>query len=530
MAKRGLTEKVRQGLWQGHYGTREHSLDQPGDPVTVTQLVLSIEQILEYQDNPRRLENPRYEEIKQSIAAQRGLNNSLDVTRRPGDEHYTICAGGNTRLRILRELFAETGDEAFARVHCLYHPWQGETTVLTSHLVENELRGELALIDKALALEHLRGHLEAESGEKLSRNAFIARLHGLGYTISKRHLLRYEFAAQHLLAAIPEALNSLGAKTLDHIRKIYAAAQEVWSHYQRDAEDFDILWEQALAHTDAPDWDPEEGRDELVARMAEALGIDQRAVRYELDTVLSGHPLPGRIDRMEDQSTSVLDADHDDAPEGMVRSGAMESENTAPDDKTAAACTPVAAEDEGDLEESAPFEPEPALNSPEPEFRPETTSDDEVVEGESVPDLREHIYRLAHSIARRYELDRCVHSWDHGVGYLVELPEAPDAGSQHPARKWIWWTLLAFSEALATDARRAHLPGHYDLPQIVNSSPGTVRSRMGSPGYVQIAMDFWSNPSVPETDIQDFIQLLRLCRQLRNAALERNMNLWEGEP
>ncbi|ABM61426.1 ParB family protein [Halorhodospira halophila] len=306
MAKRGLTEKVRQGLWQGHYGNREQSLDRPGDPVTVTQMVLSIDQVVEYEDNPRRLENPRYEEIKQSIAAQRGLNNSLDVTRRPGDEHYITCAGGNTRLRILRELYAETGDEAFARIYCLYHPWQGETTVLTSHLVENELRGELALIDKALALEHLRRHLESEVGERLSRNAFITRLHALGYTISKRQLLRYEFAAQHLLAAIPEALNSLGARTLDYLRRIHDAACQVWHHYQRDAEDFDILWEQALANTDAAEWDPEEGREELAARMAEALGIDRRAVRYEMDTVLSGHPLPKRADHMADQPASVL--------------------------------------------------------------------------------------------------------------------------------------------------------------------------------------------------------------------------------
>ncbi|WP_144446076.1 hypothetical protein [Halorhodospira halophila] len=103
-----------------------------------------------------------------------------------------------------------------------------------------------------------------------------------------------------------------------------------------------------------------------------------------------------------------------------------------------------------------------------------------------------------------------------------------DVESGRPARQWIWWTLLAVSEALARDAHRQHLPGNYELPHLAKESPDTVRSRMGSPVYPRIAMEFWSDPSVPDADIHDFVQLIQLCRQLRKTATERNMDLWEG--
>ncbi|MCG5526610.1 hypothetical protein LRB11_17035, partial [Ectothiorhodospira haloalkaliphila] len=126
-------------LREGHFA-RPDEPPASADPVTVTQMILEISRIQPYDRNPRRERNPRYDEIKQSIRAQRGLNNALEITRRPGDPHYMVRAGGNTRLEILKELLAQTGDACFAQVHCLFHPWTHEAAVLTAHLVENELR------------------------------------------------------------------------------------------------------------------------------------------------------------------------------------------------------------------------------------------------------------------------------------------------------------------------------------------------------------------------------------------------------
>ena len=52
------------------------------DPIEPTPMVLPIARILEYDRNPRRERNPRYDEIKASIRAKKGLENPLTITRR----------------------------------------------------------------------------------------------------------------------------------------------------------------------------------------------------------------------------------------------------------------------------------------------------------------------------------------------------------------------------------------------------------------------------------------------------------------
>ena len=68
-------------------------------------LWLEVARIRPYDRNPRRTDNPAYARIKASIRAG-GMAQPLVVTRRPGENDYTVAAGGNTRLRILQELHA----------------------------------------------------------------------------------------------------------------------------------------------------------------------------------------------------------------------------------------------------------------------------------------------------------------------------------------------------------------------------------------------------------------------------------------
>lgn len=157
--KRPSDDEISDLLNTPHFGGEEGELP-PADPIAVVQLVLTLEQIKPYNKNPRRDRNPRYDEIKASIRAQRGLNTPLNVTRRPDDELYMVEAGGNTRLQILQELWEETGEECFHHIHAQYRPWVSESHVLTAHLVENELRGEVSLLDKALGLHELKAQLE----------------------------------------------------------------------------------------------------------------------------------------------------------------------------------------------------------------------------------------------------------------------------------------------------------------------------------------------------------------------------------
>jgi ParB family protein of integrating conjugative element (PFGI_1 class) len=84
-------------------------------------LWLPVTAIRPYDRNPRRADNPEADRIAASIRAG-GLDQPLVVTQRPGDAHYLVRAGGNTRLRILQTLFAQTGDPRFGHVHCLFRP------------------------------------------------------------------------------------------------------------------------------------------------------------------------------------------------------------------------------------------------------------------------------------------------------------------------------------------------------------------------------------------------------------------------
>lgn len=112
------------------------------DPIADTPMVVTLDQLRPYDHDPRKKRNPAYEEIKASIR-ERGLDAAPAITRRPGEDHYIIRNGGNTRLAILRELWSETKDERFFRISCLFRPWpsRGEVVMLTGHLAENELRG-----------------------------------------------------------------------------------------------------------------------------------------------------------------------------------------------------------------------------------------------------------------------------------------------------------------------------------------------------------------------------------------------------
>ena len=74
------------------------------EPVSPTTLVLRVDEIKAYEHNPRHAENREYPRLKDSIRARRGLTTPLTVTKRPGDDLYTIAAGGNSRLRALKEL------------------------------------------------------------------------------------------------------------------------------------------------------------------------------------------------------------------------------------------------------------------------------------------------------------------------------------------------------------------------------------------------------------------------------------------
>lgn len=207
MAKKDDRSNIVELLTQPHFGDPDAQTPDAGEPVMETMLVLTLDELGEYDRNPRRARNEEYDTLKASYLESGASQTLLVVTKRPGEQQYFCAAGGNTRLRVLRELWQATGDEKFYRVNCKFVPYQGETRILVDHLKENDNRADYILIDRARAVCGLFERLDSEQDGSLSQRAFIDRLEKLGYPkLSQSQLRRFQ-AAVDLYRHIPLALD-----------------------------------------------------------------------------------------------------------------------------------------------------------------------------------------------------------------------------------------------------------------------------------------------------------------------------------
>ncbi|THF64815.1 hypothetical protein E6C76_12300 [Pseudothauera nasutitermitis] len=260
------------------------------DPIADTPMVVTLDQLRPYDHDPRVKRNPAYEEIKASIR-ERGLDAAPAITRRPGEPHYIIRNGGNTRLAILRELWAEMKDERFFRVPCMFRPWpeRGEIVALTGHLAENELRGGLTFIERALGIQKAQALYEQESGKPLSQSELARRLTTDGLPVQQSHISRMQDAVQYLLPAIPTVLyGGLGRRQVERIAVLRRACERVWERRalaKHLTVDFATLFQDVLTQFDTK---PEEFstrrvQDELIGQMSELLQADYDTLSLEVD-------------------------------------------------------------------------------------------------------------------------------------------------------------------------------------------------------------------------------------------------------
>ncbi len=125
---------VAQSLQVGNPGNNARDLEGATDARATLdqiehQIELSLEEVRPYENNPRRSANVKFDDIKESIRTS-GLRSPLTVTRRPGESHYVVEAGGNTRLLALQQLWAETRDPRYRQLVVLFRPWRSESHVL----------------------------------------------------------------------------------------------------------------------------------------------------------------------------------------------------------------------------------------------------------------------------------------------------------------------------------------------------------------------------------------------------------------
>lgn len=150
-----------------------------------------------YERNPRKANNEAYAELKESIRVN-GILQPLSVTKRPGENHYILFAGGNTRLQAIRELWEETGDERFRETRVIVKKWRGESAVLLAHMAENTQRNDMTFWDKANGTLELKKQLEDENGQSLSFRDFESALKKAGVQVNLQSISAYRFAVERV--------------------------------------------------------------------------------------------------------------------------------------------------------------------------------------------------------------------------------------------------------------------------------------------------------------------------------------------
>ncbi len=222
------------------------------------------------------------------------------ITRRPGERYYIIRNGGNTRLSILNELWAETKDERFYRLKCLFRPWSGEIVLLTGHLAENELHGQLTFIERALGVEKARELYEQDAGQTLGQRELARRLTADGYPVPQSRISRMQEAVAYLLPAIPSVLYAgLGRPQIERLIALRRSGLRTWNHFAQthsSTTEFPSLFHDVLATFDRADipFNFERVRDELTAQMATILTADYDTIALALLEAETGQQLPAQ--------------------------------------------------------------------------------------------------------------------------------------------------------------------------------------------------------------------------------------------
>ncbi|ENE5432788.1 ParB family protein [Pseudomonas aeruginosa] len=264
-------------------------LEQLSDPISDTPMRLTLHDVLPWHDNPRTTRNPKYDELKESIR-HRGLDTPPPVTRRPGEEKYRIRNGGNTRLEILNDLYKETGDERYFSFDCLFKPWdkqRGEIIALTGHLAENDLKGDLKFIERAVGVQKAKFLYEQENGgESISQRELARRLKADGYPVSQSHISKMLDTIEVLAPAIPVMLYSgLGKPQIEKLLSLRKSASSCWARlYAGEGVDFEMLFQDTLAIFDSsPDeFIFERFQDELIDQMKRPLGLRYDQILLEI--------------------------------------------------------------------------------------------------------------------------------------------------------------------------------------------------------------------------------------------------------
>ncbi len=246
-----------------------------GDDIDGARILVPVMQVQTYDRNPRRTINPKFDEIKESIRAV-GLLTPFNITRRPGETHFIVCGGGNTRLVILQQLFQE-GHAQFERVELTFKTWRGDADAIAGHIGENDQRGEMCFWDRAVGVMDIKVALESASGNSLSLRQFEAELKRLGLSVALANISLMKFALEWL-APLGQRLTGLDVKRIQPRLNLLKRLAGLW---EMDEAGFHEAIVNPALHEHVLSLAPDSGADaeQLMRRweasLAERIGVDR---------------------------------------------------------------------------------------------------------------------------------------------------------------------------------------------------------------------------------------------------------------
>ena len=446
---------VAASLRVGNPGNNARDLPAQADPRFDCQIELAVDEIKPYERNPRRESNAKFDEIKESVRVC-GIRNPITVTRRPGETHFVVEAGGNTRLLAIQQLWVETKDPRFQKITAMFRPWRSESHVLVAHLAENEQRGELTFWDKANGVMALKAELEAEMSRALSLRQFEEELKRLGLSTSRSSLGRFQFATERLgaLAAVRASLTALDVQNIQprmNLIKRYAEKRAEINESDLYVRVLNPVFERhANQYAQVRTFNAVALCQDCDEALAEYLSEPVSEVRRHLDALANS----------TEQSPANLNA-----KESTPAATATPSQNS----EAAAPAKRVFSVPTGDnvIRPAGGLAPGHALvRSAEPRIDTNPISEmthahfasmgaesrSESVSSDMVERLKESVI----AFARLSGVADCLNfSGATACGYYMEPPQTPlDLEPDEPLRRWAWWLLALLCGQMREDVSR----------------------------------------------------------------------------
>ncbi len=510
----------------------------PQDPISRMAMKVSVFDIEPYHKNPRTVTNEYYEEIKESIR-QKGLEQSFSITRRPGDLKYTIRAGGNTRLRALRELYNETKDSKYLMIDVFFEPYTKEQDLLVSHLMENDLRGNLTLLDRAKGISEARELIESELGRKLSNRELSESLKENGYSLGHTVIGILAYALDDIYPVIPELLEGgAGKPVIERIRKTENQLKTVWKELDQNQEAFKPVFNEALKEAlkhSKTGLESDELFRAFEAEMTLETGVEINKVRLKIAEVKRFKPSNSLkqppVEKLEEESKIEFTQDtpqKNKIPEKVVLDPIIKEEGTDPLPST----SPVLVEEVEDaLLKSHSSDKETDITA---ETESHHESDKELIE--DIDLLRQTILKQAILVAEDAEISDLVIKVNRGFGFaLADMPQEihflNGIDETHPDFQKVWqvWYQLYTLCGATLDPEVTHyadfIPYENDLKALLDLNFEEI-SDLGQ--YITTAALrsnlFISSEShmFNQTD-----RLIKLIRQLNDSAKTQGIDVWE---